>query len=179
MKKWLEQKRCEGCENRIVMLTDVGDNSIEGEKAFVELASRESAINLTVVGISNEFRSQVCEALKDIRGFSYFCAVNEGDIKRYVFEEFDFSFFPSAYNLEIGIVSKDIASVPDSDRVAEYNGGFLSPRESYEITRTKTSFPSAVEVHGGTVFTFGGLILLKLRRFSKEGSFAAQVRVAY
>jgi hypothetical protein len=68
------------------MLTDVGDNSIKGEKDFIELASQESNIYLTIVGVSNDFQSQVCESLKDIRGFNYFCAVNEGDIKKYIFE---------------------------------------------------------------------------------------------
>jgi hypothetical protein len=67
------------------MLTDVCDNSIKGEKAFIELASQESNINLTIVGVSNDFQSHVCESLKDIRGFNYFCAVNQGDIKKYIF----------------------------------------------------------------------------------------------
>ena len=35
------------------MLTDVGDNSIAGSLQFVEEASKDDNIHLTVVGISN------------------------------------------------------------------------------------------------------------------------------
>lgn len=39
------------------MLTDVGDNSIENEQTFIQMAAVEEGVNVTVVGISNEFRS--------------------------------------------------------------------------------------------------------------------------
>lgn len=91
------------------MLTDVCDNSISGEKQFIEQASVEMGINLTVVGISYEFRSSVCEELKNVKGFNYFCAINQDDIKKYVFETFDFGFFPAAYDLDITISSQDLA----------------------------------------------------------------------
>lgn len=66
------------------MLTDVCDNSISQEKAFINEVST-AGINLTIIGISNEFRSEVCECLKDVKGFNYFCAVKQEDIKKYVF----------------------------------------------------------------------------------------------
>ena len=40
---------------------------------------------MTVIGISDSFKSNVCEQLKNVKGFNYFCAVNEEDIKKYVF----------------------------------------------------------------------------------------------
>lgn len=43
-----------------------------------------------------------------VRGFNYFCAVNQEDIKKYVFETFDFGFFPSSYDLDITITSNNI-----------------------------------------------------------------------
>lgn len=39
------------------MLTDVCDNSISNEKAFIDEVSNTAGINLTIIGISNEFRS--------------------------------------------------------------------------------------------------------------------------
>jgi len=65
---------------------------------------------LTIIGISNEFRSQTCETLKNVKGFNYFCAINQDDIKKYVFETFDFGFFPSAYDVYISVKSHDIKS---------------------------------------------------------------------
>jgi hypothetical protein len=82
---FIKKNECVNCENRIIMLTDVGDNSFADEKLFIEQASMETGINLTVVGISTEFRSSVCEELKNVKGFNYFCAVNQNDIKKYVF----------------------------------------------------------------------------------------------
>lgn len=60
LSEFVQKNECVNCENRIIMLTDVGDNSIAGEKNFIEQASVETGINLTVVGISSEFRSSVC-----------------------------------------------------------------------------------------------------------------------
>lgn len=73
------------CENRIIMLTDVCDNSIEGSLEFVKEASNNESVFLTIVGISNEFRSETCEALKNVKGFNYFCAVSHEDIKKNIF----------------------------------------------------------------------------------------------
>jgi len=101
--EYVLKNECANCENRIIMLTDVNDNSLASERQFLEKASAETGITLTIVGISDEFRSEVCEELKNVKGFNYFCAVNQEDIKKYVFETFDFGFFPSAFDLGIFI----------------------------------------------------------------------------
>lgn len=111
------------------MLTDVGDNSIQNEREFIENVSKVDGINLTIIGISDQFRSQVCQTLKDVKGFNYFCAVDNDDIKKYVFEMFDFVYFPSSFDLNIKINSDDIKSfqvfgAPDSKNNAKYNKNF-------------------------------------------------------
>jgi hypothetical protein len=131
------------------MLTDVCDNSISNEKAFIQDASDTSGINLTIIGISDEFRSEVCECLKDVKGFNYFCAVNQEDIKKYVFETFDFGFFPSAYDVNITLTCDDIQSfevfgAPDSDKVLDYNNHFKENSKNYVITKVKSTFPSEI-----------------------------------
>jgi hypothetical protein len=85
LKGWIKANKLTGSENRIIMLTDVCDNSIENEEAFLAKASDTHNINLTIIGISDEFRSEVCECLKNVKGFNYFCAVSQEDIKKYVF----------------------------------------------------------------------------------------------
>ena len=42
------------------MLTDVCDTSFEGEKNLIEATSVEDGVNLTVIGISSDFRSSSC-----------------------------------------------------------------------------------------------------------------------
>ena len=68
-------------------------------------------IHTSIIGISTEFQSQSCEVFKDIKGFNYFCAVNQEDIKKYVFETFDFGFFPSVTNIQVDIESEDIGGI--------------------------------------------------------------------
>jgi hypothetical protein len=69
--------------------------------------------------------------------------------------------------------------VPDADKVAEYNNHFTTQNDKLIITKAKSSFPSAIEVHGDRVFTEGGLILLKLNRRSKNPFFKAEIAVTY
>jgi len=38
-----------------------------------------------------------------VKGFNYLCAINNEDIKKHIFEEFNFNFLPVAHNVEIGI----------------------------------------------------------------------------
>ena len=108
------------------MLTDVCDHSISNYRNFIEETANVNNIHTSIIGISTDFQSQACEVFKDIKGFNYFCAVNQDDIKKYVFETFDFGFFPSATNIEIGIESEDISGfevfgTPDGDKVRQYN----------------------------------------------------------
>ena len=55
------------------MLTDVEDNSFEHAKDFISTIEK-SSIHTTIIGISDDFRSEVCEALIEVKGFNYFCA---------------------------------------------------------------------------------------------------------
>ena len=60
-------------ENRLIMLTDVEDNSISLARKFVQDVE-ESSIHTTIIGISDYFKSEVCESLNEVKGFNYFCA---------------------------------------------------------------------------------------------------------
>jgi hypothetical protein len=43
----------------------------------------------------------------------------------------------------------------------------------------KSCFPSEIEIYGDTLYTIGGLILLKLQRKSKDPFFGAKINLAY
>lgn len=133
-------------ENRIVMLTDVGDNSLATEKDFVEKVSKND-IHVTIIGISDDFRSSTCEKLNLVKGFNYFCAVETSDLKKYLFENFDWTFFPSAFHMQISIETPDIKffkvyGTSDASKVNEYNNFAVKGNSKYIITKTETCFPS-------------------------------------
>ncbi len=93
------------------MLTDVCDNTIATEKAFIAKISESSNIGTTIVGISKDFRSETCEQLTEVRGFNYFCAVESGDLQLYLSDRFDYNFFVCTRNTVISIESDDIESI--------------------------------------------------------------------
>lgn len=91
-------------ERRIIMLTDVNDNSFEKENEFITILSH-SAIHCTIIGISDEFNSSTCEKLIKTKGFNYFCATEDSDLQKYLVDNFDYTFFPAAYKVSIELAS--------------------------------------------------------------------------
>ena len=123
---------------------------------------------MTLIGISDSFRSETCEKLKNIKGFNYFCAVENEDLKKHLFENFDYTFFPTCYDIELTIESDSLIGrtvqvygTPDSDLVPMYNQ-HKKKENSLIITKMTTSFPSELSLENDTVLTYGGLILIKL-----------------
>lgn len=49
-------------ENRILMLTDVGDNSMENAYHFIDKVE-QSGIHTSIIGISDDFKSKTCEKM--------------------------------------------------------------------------------------------------------------------
>jgi len=43
-----------------------------------------------------------------IKGFNYFAAVKDEDLKKYLFENFDWTFFPSSHNIELKLKSENV-----------------------------------------------------------------------
>lgn len=132
------------------MITDVGDNSIQGANDFIKKAS-QAEIHLTIIGVSSSFRSSTCQCLKNVKGFNYFSAINEDDLMKYVFETFDFGFFPVAHDIELDITCDNIKSFKaygstDAEEVDNYNNNFNEKQETYTISRMKSIFPSEISI---------------------------------
>ena len=108
--------------------------------------------------------------------------MEKDDIKKYVFENFDFAYFPSAFNLNISIEAEDLKSFSvygstDSKEVDKYNHNFTTEDKTKIITRMKSSFPSEIEIINNRVHNYGGLILVKLKRNSKNPYFNGTIHL--
>ena len=119
-----------------------------------------------------------------MKGFNYFCAVNQDDIKKYIFENFNFAYFPSAFNLNISLQSEDVTSFKvfgstDASDVNSYNNNFTQETSNFTISKMKSSFPSEIEIINNRVHNYGGLILVKLKRKSKNSFFEGTIRLEY
>lgn len=82
-----------------------------------------------------------------MKGFNYFCAVNQEDIKKYVFETFDFGFFPVCHELEVtlsaeGVNSFEVFGSTDSKNVPVYNDNFKGHPTEFVVSRMTSIFPS-------------------------------------
>jgi len=55
----------------------VCDHSITQGVHAIKNAANQEKVHLSIIGISNDFNSKACEALKDTKGFNYFCATNK------------------------------------------------------------------------------------------------------
>ena len=166
-------------ENRLIVLTDVCDSSLSSEKGYLE-EHAEKGINTTIIGISEEFQSNICEVFKNVKGFNYFSATKDEDLKKYLFENFDYTFFPANYDLQIELESDSITDIkvfgsPDSDNVQEYNKS--RQKGSFIVAKIGTSFPSDISIKEGVMHTFGGLILIKLSNSSETEHFKVKVNI--
>lgn len=93
------------------MLTDVCDNSVANEHLLIKDISETNMVGTTIIGVSSDFRSETCEKLKEVRGFNYFCAVENADLKTYLADRFDYTFFPCAENITIKLISDKITGI--------------------------------------------------------------------
>ena len=180
---YMHEHTKEQCENRMIMITDVCDNSLSGSNDFVQKAS-ETNIHLSIVGVSSSFRSETCEKLKNIKGFNYFSAVNEEDLMKYIFHTFDFGFFPAAHDIELNIKANNLKSFQvygstDADQVSDYNDGFVGEASEFVISRMKSVFPSEISIKNGDVLTVGGLVLLKLKTIEQKTAFEGEITLNY
>jgi uncharacterized protein YegL len=134
-------------ENRIIVLSDVCDDSITKGIHEIKRTANEENVNLSIIGVSTDFDSKTCENLKDTLGFNYFCAVTKEDILKHMFETFDYAFFPSANNIRIILQSDDVKSnevfgAPDEVKPLPYQEEGTTQGNDFLVSHIKSAFPS-------------------------------------
>ncbi len=155
-------------EHRVVMLTDVCDNSVAGEEKLIRQIS-DSGISTTIIGVSTDFQSQTCEKLIKVKGFNYLCAVENEDLQTYLVDQFDYTFFPCVQDTTITITSQDIDQIEVFGSV-DSDVKYATSNHTFTVTKMKSGFPSALTLNKqGQVETKGGLILVKFTSTQKEG----------
>lgn len=147
-------------EHRLVLLTDVNDNSVEGEKNLIEQIS-SAGISCTIIGVSTEFKSETCEKLIKVKGFNYMCAVEESDLQTYLVDQFDYTFFPCVQDVHITLQSQFIEAISVFGSV-DHDVTYPVEANTFTVTKLASVFPSALSLNKqGHLQTKGGLILVK------------------
>jgi len=149
-------------ENRIIFLTDAMPNTgdfSEGGLLGITKNNSESKIYSTFIGIGVDFNTELVDAITKIRGANYYSVHSSKEFGERMDDEFEYMVTPLVFNLQLNLEANGykIEKVYGSPEANEATG---------ELMKVNTLFPSKVEAGE----TRGGLVLLKLKKISDNGS---------
>ena len=171
----LNMENIEKKEKRIIMITDayykdVNDDLLNLFKQCVE----EKGVSITIMAISSESNLSLADKLSHFKGCNYFPITNSSDLEDFLVNNFQYIFFPIAYDTKIKIKSnvqiiKCIGG--ENSLIDEYdnkNNKDEAPNPSNEIffdfgTAFSSDLIKIKEKNGDeNLYSRGGLILLKI-----------------
>jgi Ca-activated chloride channel family protein len=155
-------------ENRIIFLTDAMPNLGEtGQDDLSDILKDNAArkVYTTFIGVGVDFNTELVNNITNIQGANYYSVHSAKEFKTRMDEEFDFMVTPLVFDLRLNLNAKgfQIEKVYGSPEADEATG---------QIMKVNTLFPSKAEE--GQVK--GGVILVKLKKLSEDGSLALKVR---
>jgi Ca-activated chloride channel family protein len=147
-------------ENRIIFLTDAMPNMGEyGRYSLLNMLKDNADDNIytTFIGIGVDFNSELVEYITKNRGANYYSVHSPSEFADRVENEFDYMVTPLVFNLRLKLDARDWD-------IEQVYGSPEADKSTGELIKVNTMFPSE-KVEGETR---GGLILLKLKKKSKD-----------
>ena len=89
---------------RMIIITDMEDRVDEQLTKFCEKIAKEG-IYVTILGISNEFRTDLAELTSNIKGANYVVIKESKDIIKYLVEDFEYLCFQNASDLTFEVTT--------------------------------------------------------------------------
>ena len=89
---------------RMIIITDMEDEVDASLTKFCEKISKEG-IYITILGISNSFRTDLAELTSHIKGANYVVIKESKDINKYLVEDFEYLCFQNASDLTLEVTS--------------------------------------------------------------------------
>ena len=154
-------------ENRIIFLTDAMPNLGEtGDLGLFRMLedNADRGIYTTFIGIGVDFNTELVESITKIKGANYYSVHSAPEFKKRMDDEFDYMVTPLVFDLRLRLDAPgyEIEKVYGSPEADQATG---------ELMKVNTLFPSKAEE--GQVK--GGVILVKLKKLSSEGSLKLKV----
>jgi hypothetical protein len=85
---------------RVLFLTDMED--LHGQELNIMIADQAKAgLYVSFIGIGMGFNSQLAEEVSKHPGANYFCITRDDELKKVVVDDFDWNFFPVAFEVEL------------------------------------------------------------------------------
>ena len=160
-------------EKRIIMITDAvyDDINDELEKLFEECVEKKE-IPITIMAISSESNLILAEKLSKFKGCNYFSICKSSDLENYLVKNFNYIFFPIAYDTKIIVKSENTKFLRcfggENDLIDEFdnkNEDFSPAPLNFNneiIFNLGSTFSSNLLKIKDNLYSKGGLILLKL-----------------
>ena len=160
-------------EKRILMITDAvyDDINDELEKLFEECVEKKE-IPITIMAISSEANLILAEKLSKFKGCNYFSICKSLDLENYLVKNFNYIFFPIAYDTKIIVKSEKTKFLRcfggENDLIDEFDNKHedFSPAplnlNNEIIFNLGSTFSSNLLKIKDNLYSKGGLILLKL-----------------
>ena len=89
---------------RMIIITDMEDRVDEELTKFCEKIAKDG-IYVTILGISNEFRTDLAELTSNIKGANYVVIKESKDIIKYLVEDFEYLCFQDASELSFEVIT--------------------------------------------------------------------------
>jgi len=85
---------------RLLFLTDMNDcGSSQLDQMIASQA--EHGLYVSFVGIGMDFNSELADQVTRHRGANYFCITRDEELRKVVVDDFDWNFFPAAFEVEV------------------------------------------------------------------------------
>ena len=172
----LDLNNNENKEKRIIIITDAAYDDVNDELlSLFKQCVEEKGVSITIMAISSTSNLVLAEKVSHFKGCNYFPIVKSSDLEDYLVNNFNYVFFPIAYNTTIKIKSdnaKIIKCIGGENEILDefnrINNEDEAPVSTNEFTfNLGTAFSSdliRIKDNNGTekLYNKGGLILLKV-----------------
>ena len=143
-------------QKRIIMITDVEYevNTNELLELFKQCVE-EKGISITIIAINSRRNQDICDKISQFKGCNYFHIQNASDLEPFIIQNFNYIFFPMAYNIKITIESENVKIIQCTGEKNESESSTIS------INLNTFFLPKLLTINNN-YYKKGGLILLKI-----------------
>ena len=152
-------------KKRLVFITDAYyEDTSEELFNFIKHTAEELKVPCTIIAISSDSNLALADKLCHFPGCNYFTVIKSNDLEDYLVNNFNYIFFPIAYETKLKIKSdnaKIIKCIGDQNTILDEldKNPVIENKIEFDLG---TAFSSQLILEKNRAFSKGGLILLKI-----------------
>ena len=156
-------KESSGNRKRLVFITDAYyEDTSEELFNYIKYNAEELKIPCTIIAISSESNVALADKLSHFPGCNYFTVIKSTDLENYLVNNFNYIFFPIAYELKMKIKS-------DNAKIIKCIGDQNTILDEFDKNKNQNAvIENKVEFDFGTSFS-SDMLFLKDKAYSKGG----------